>query len=87
MYCRKLHPCSAIDQPGFPTSSQMDTLLEFAQTTTTATRQKRTCHKCRQDDCKGSNMRELCKNPCADCNRRSCEGRSSAQKNVKCGLS
>ncbi|KAJ7809630.1 hypothetical protein B0H14DRAFT_2865577, partial [Mycena olivaceomarginata] len=117
-----------VDQAGFPTSSQMDTLLEFAQSfeqhnypdinleegnshnmasiragssrkreaTATAVfaseepprqRQKRTCHKCRQDNCKGSNRRELCKNPCADCNRRSCDGRSSAQKNVKCGLS
>ncbi|KAJ7807232.1 hypothetical protein B0H14DRAFT_2873889 [Mycena olivaceomarginata] len=49
--------------------------------------QKQTCYKCRQDNCKGSNGRELCKNPCADCNRRSCEGRSSAEKNVKYGLS
>ncbi|KAJ7880599.1 hypothetical protein B0H14DRAFT_2706990 [Mycena olivaceomarginata] len=102
-----------VDQAGFPTSSQMDILLEFVQSfeqhnypdinleegnkaTTTAVfaseepprqRQKRTCHKCRQDNYKGSNRRELSKNPCADCNRGSCEGRSSAQKNVKYGLS
>jgi hypothetical protein len=49
-----------------------------------STRKKRTCQKCGQSGCSGSNNRRFCKNPCQDCGLCSCTGRNSQHPTKDC---
>jgi hypothetical protein len=47
-------------------------------------RKKRTCQKCGQPGCSGSNSRRFCKNPCQDCGQDCCPGRNSQHPKKDC---
>ena len=49
-------------------------------------RKRRTCVKCAEPRCPGSQTVKNCKNPCRDCRERSCRGRNSKKPSTPCHL-
>jgi len=49
-------------------------------------RKHRTCVKCAEPMCPGSQTVKNCKNPCRDCGERSCRGRNSKKLSTPCHL-
>ena len=49
-------------------------------------RKRRTCVKCAEPMCPGSQTVKNCKNPCRDCGKRSCRGRNSKKPSTPCHL-
>ena len=49
-------------------------------------RKRRTCVKCAEPTCPGSQTVKNCKNPCRDCGEKSCRGRNSKKPSTPCHL-
>jgi len=60
--------------------------LAMQEPTAKKPRKHRTCTKCAQPDCPGSQKVQNCRNPCRDCGVVQCQGRNSKQPNEPCHL-
>ncbi|KAJ7760614.1 hypothetical protein DFH07DRAFT_740527 [Mycena maculata] len=70
---------------GFPIASTSAAPPAAAETNgTTKHRSPRHCCKCGSAACKGKGGRTFCTNPCQDCNKFTCPGRTSRRADRKC---
>ena len=80
---------SSLQQPSIPMAEQLARQrvresVENARNSSKKLRKRRTCAKCGEPTCPGSQKVPNCKNACQDCGKRECRGRNTKRPNKPC---